>query len=117
MATILIVEDELTIAQLVSDLLSDVGYHVVIASDGYEALKMLDQQPIDCILTDLMMPRMNGIQLGEALQSHAVHHRIPLILMTAVPEKVARLGVHYAAVLTKPFHIEELLQTVARFAG
>jgi DNA-binding NtrC family response regulator len=78
---ILIVDDEESMCQYLSILLSKEGYEVVTANSGAAALRLLEEMPYDVVLTDINMPQMNGIQLLKGVK--AVDSQTPVIMMTA----------------------------------
>jgi CheY-like chemotaxis protein len=75
--SILIVEDEYGLAELLRDLLSDLGYDVALAINGRLALEILGERSISLVLTDVMMPVMDGPELARAMRSDAKHKDIP----------------------------------------
>jgi CheY-like chemotaxis protein len=115
-ATILVVEDDEEIRDILGDLLEQVGYDVIPASNGKQAIDYLvtTRAPPALILLDLMMPIVNGWECLRAIKRHARSSTIPVIVMTGVGRDRPP-GVQ--AVLTKPFRIEDLLATVLRVAG
>jgi CheY-like chemotaxis protein len=70
MAAVLVVDDEVGIANLLSDVLSDEGHRVLVAVNGYEALKRAVEERPDLVITDFMMPLMDGAQLIKAMADH-----------------------------------------------
>jgi CheY-like chemotaxis protein len=112
METILVVEDEPTIAQIVSTLLSDAGYEVVQASNGAEALEYLERVRPVLVLSDIMMPDMDGRELCNKLQSDPDRSSIPVVLMSATHTVTDLRGCKPAAFIGKPFSAEVLLTTV-----
>src|SRR5947209_1668793 len=82
MTRILVVEDSRTQAQQIRFLLEDAGFEVDVAGDGLEGLDRLGRGLPDAVLTDLDMPRMNGLELVEAVRRD--HPAVPVILMTAL---------------------------------
>ena len=113
MTTILVVDDEVAITDLLQSLLEDVGYRVVTAVNGREALAVLGRQRPDLVLCDMMMPVLDGAGLCRAMQADAIYRTIPLVLMSAVRQKLLIVDCMYAAVVAKPFDLEVLLATVA----
>jgi two-component system, OmpR family, alkaline phosphatase synthesis response regulator PhoP len=109
MATVLIVEDERDLREVVAEALSEAGYQVVDASDGAEALDKLRACHPSVVLLDLMMPRMNGWQFRAAQQQDPEVSRIPVIVISALGW-VADLDA--AEFLQKPFELDRLLTAV-----
>lgn len=110
---VLVVDDDAGIRDLLADLVALLGYAVLTAADGYEALETVELARIDVIVTDLDMPEMNGRQLAAALQKRQCV--IPLIIMTGnhVEESITRqMGA--VAVLAKPFEVAVLASTIDR---
>ena len=102
--TILIIEDNVEIQEFLIDLLKD-DYYVFTANDGEEGYKISTQHLPDLIVSDIMMPKMNGIELCERIKSEAATSHIPIILLTAVMDPQQLLeGMKYGAniYLTKP---------------
>ncbi len=81
MANILIVDDSAADCQLAGHLLEGDGSTVFYAQDGEEALVQVQEHPLDLVLTDLVMPRLDGLALVERMR--AEHPRVPVVLMTA----------------------------------
>ena len=79
---ILVVDDSPLTRELIANLLEAVGYDTVIASDGAEALAVLDSHPVDLAVTDLEMPGMDGLELARRLKGHPVHSRLPVVILT-----------------------------------
>lgn len=113
-ATVLIVEDEFAIAELLSMALTDRGYRVVLAANGRQALERLNEEPLpDLIITDLMMPVLDGTGLIHAMQRSKRQRDIPCIIMSSIPEDAARRRVNeYAGFIRKPFRLASVLQLV-----
>lgn len=80
MFNILVVEDDLKLNKLFCTVLSRHGYHTFAAFDGAQALKMLDSQYIDLIISDIMMPKMDGYQLTKALRN--ADFNLPVLMIT-----------------------------------
>ncbi len=105
---ILIVEDEADIQQLVSYNLIRAGFHVTCADSGEEALQCLRSEQIDCILLDLMLPGLSGIEICTEIKKGRVkeHSAIPIIMLTAKGEEedvVSGLECGADDYITKPF--------------
>jgi diguanylate cyclase (GGDEF)-like protein len=112
---ILIVDDAIDNLELVAAMLEPVGYKIIVASSGLQALKLVQVAKPDLILLDLMMPGMNGLSVCENLKSNSELAEIPIIFLTASQDKENLIqafekgAVDY---LTKPVYIPELLARV-----
>ena len=82
---VLVVEDEGSVRDLLSEFLSDEGYDVIVAADGREALELAKQEVPDLILLDLNMPKISGIEVCKKLKQEAKTRSIPVIVITGVP--------------------------------
>lgn len=111
MTTILIVDDEYLIADILSFALEDEGYLTVTAGSGHKALSILEREKPQLIITDYMMPGMNGIEFAEAVQAHKSLHSVPILLMSGAQAYLgsARPDL-FTRVFDKPF---DLLAVVA----
>src|SRR5215470_4289131 len=109
---ILVVDDESQITRVLKTTLSAQGYGVRTAGDGEQALLEMQSWPPDLIITDLRMPRMDGIELSRKVRSQS---RIPIIVLSVKGEetiKVAALDAGADDYITKPFSTNELLARV-----
>ena len=113
MPTILVVDDEEPIAELLRAVLEDEGYRVVTAADGQAALEQLAEARPVLVLSDVMMPHLDGRALARALQADPAYRAIPLVLLSALGA-ASVAGVPHAAFVAKPFELDGLLVTVAR---
>ena len=110
---LLVVDDEADIAAMVRLALEDAGYRVAVAGDGRAALRLLGEARYDLVLSDVMMPYLDGAGLAAAMRADPALRAIPLVLMSAAHAAAAR-GVPHAAFLPKPFDLDQLIRTVAR---
>jgi CheY-like chemotaxis protein len=110
--TILVVEDEQPVQQLVADLLADEGYRVLVAGDGAQGLALAHAERPDLVLTDLMMPVMNGVDMCRRLRADARTRRVPIVAMSAAARPPGD-GVLADAFISKPFDLDFLLEIVA----
>lgn len=111
-ASILVVEDHLELSDYISRCLSDQGYKVSQVSNGAEALKYCISNNPELIISDVMMPNMDGFTFTNRLKSDLKTCHIPIILLTAKASQKSKLeGLEIGAddYLTKPFQVEELL--------
>lgn len=115
--TILIADDSPTILDMLNWMLSEVGYNVVTAVDGLDAIeKTYDHNP-DLILLDILMPKMNGYQVCRLLKEDETTKHIPLIILTSKIEKSNRFwGIETGAdsYLTKDFEPEQLFEEIEK---
>jgi CheY-like chemotaxis protein len=116
MPTVLIVEDEYAIADLLEMALTDAGYDVQHAANGRQGLERLAEglRP-DLVITDYMMPILDGAGLLRAMRETKAQRDIPCIVMSSVPEANVRERIAgYAAFVRKPFRLAAVIQLVAR---
>jgi CheY-like chemotaxis protein len=115
--TILIVENEVSNRVLVEKVLSTRGYRCLSASNGREALDMLDREVVDLILTDLSMPVLDGYRTTELIRKRPAMAHVPIVAVTAYAlndENEAALRIGCNEYLTKPFKPRQLLEVVER---
>jgi diguanylate cyclase (GGDEF)-like protein len=121
MKNILIVDDRIINLEFLSTLLEYGGYRVQRALHGAQALEMALREPPDLVITDILMPVMDGIELVKQLQADPVTSAIPVIFYTATYSITqARTMVHtvgVTAVLTKPSEPQKILDAVAQALG
>jgi len=110
--SILVIEDNALLADLIAEVLQEEGYHVAVASDGQDGLQKLPQVKPDLVITDLMMPRVSGEEFCKTIQANPRFSSIPVLLMTAREEHMLRLKCKYDAFLAKPFDLYHLLGLV-----
>ena len=114
---VLIVEDEQSIREVISDVLEDRGYRVLSASNGAEALDLLGSIRPDVMVLDLLMPVMHGWEFMESYVEKTGGTPIPIVVLSVnpvLPRSFDRFGVR--EVISKPFEIETLLDAVDRAA-
>ena len=115
--TILIVENEVSNRILIEKVLSTRGYRCLSASNGREALDMLDREVVDLILTDLSMPVLDGYRTTELIRERPAMAHVPIVAVTAYAlndENEAALRIGCNEYLTKPFKPRQLLEVVER---
>ena len=114
---ILVVDDEVPIATMITAVVEDLGYQTRVAAHGRDALDLARASWPALVITDLMMPELNGAALIAALRAEATtqgYGQVPVILMTAAGlEPARRAGAD--AVLSKPFDLDELERLITRF--
>ena len=115
MATILVVDDEFAIVDLLEMVLVDEGHHVLTAANGRQALERLIEHPLpDLVISDYMMPILDGASLLRAMQDTERQRDIPCIIMSSMPEENVRQRVDgIAAFVRKPFELAKVVKLVA----
>lgn len=115
---LLVVDDSATTRMLISlTLKGSENYRIVEASDGTEAVKKLGSQAVDIVLTDINMPKMNGLELISYIRSSHSSPNLPIIVITTRGEEDARdrgLALGADAYLSKPISGPELQETVKK---
>jgi CheY-like chemotaxis protein len=114
---VLIVEDETPIAEALTEIVSEAGYRVLVASNGRAGLDLARAERPALVITDLMMPYLDGAGLVEALRADASEDgttRIPIVVMTAAGRAFAD-RIPYDALLPKPFDLLEVERLLGRF--
>jgi CheY-like chemotaxis protein len=111
--TILLVDDEYSIIEVLAYLLEEEGYAVLTASNGQVALERVAKKVPDVVVTDQMMPIMTGTELLAALRKDPALNNVPVILMTSAP-LVATRKLRWDDFIAKPFAFSELLEAVRR---
>lgn len=115
MCKVLIVEDDMNIRNNISELLMLNGFDPIMASDGKDALLMLETETPDLIISDVLMPRLTGFQLKEKLQEDDAWQNIPFVFLSAKTEvSDIRNGMNLGAddYITKPFLHTDLIKTI-----
>jgi DNA-binding response OmpR family regulator len=111
-ARILLVDDEQSIQTLLSYPLRKEGYDVVQATDGRQALERFDEKPFDLVVLDLMLPKIDGLEVCRRLRSRS---SVPIIMLTAKSEEIDKVvGLELGAddYITKPFSVREFASRV-----
>lgn len=118
MKLVLVVEDEFGNREVLQLLLEAEGYRVQTASNGQAALTLLAAEVPALILSDFMMPAMNGGELGLKVRLDATLAQVPFVVMSATSEDVVRQSFRdYDAFLVKPFDIDTMLALVRRLCA
>ncbi len=113
--TVLVVDDEFGVAEVLDAILTDEGYRVITATNGRQALARIAEHRPDLVLLDYMMPVLDGVAVLRALAADPTAYNLPVVVMSALPEEaISTLTKRYAAFLRKPFRIKTVLTTIAR---
>ena len=113
---LLIVDDQPGIRLLLNEVFKKEGYVTYLAPNGMEALKIFDQEKIDCVLLDMKIPGMNGIEILQQLKEK--NKELPVMMMTAYGEQDLideALSLGASNYFTKPFNIFDVLNEVKKY--
>src|SRR5918911_2525554 len=113
--TILIMDDDLAMQTVLEIALREAGYQVILASDGQEGIEKLATLKPDLVVSDIMMPQMDGVETFQLIKEQLQDNGIPIFIMTALNRKpwFADLEAEGAVIIQKPFEIDLLLQLVS----
>jgi DNA-binding response OmpR family regulator len=118
MKTIVVVDDEFSLADVLAATLSDVGFRVFTAANGAQGLELIAEHRPALVLLDYMMPLLDGPGVLRAMGADDRLATISVVLMSSLPETSVRAKCSgFAAFLRKPFTIDSLLATVERVIG
>lgn len=115
MKKILIADDSKTTRQVLNFSLSDAGFAVTEAVDGMDALRCLDDESFDLLITDLKMPRLDGLELTRKVRTMESYRHLPIIILTTESSEEKKLEGKAAGAscwVVKPFQPDQLLQVV-----
>jgi two-component system, chemotaxis family, chemotaxis protein CheY len=115
--TALVVDDSVTIRQMVAYTLQQAGFQVVEATDGQDGLERLERQRVDLILTDLNMPRLDGIGFIRGVRARPASKYTPVLMLTTESQESRRQEGRAAgatAWIVKPFRPDRLLQVIGK---
>ena len=115
METILIVDDSRTTRQVLNFSLTDAGFKITEAVDGLDAIHLLENEQFDLLITDLKMPRMDGLELTKKVRAMDQYRYTPIIILTTEcsdEKKQAGKQAGASCWVVKPFQPEQLLQVV-----
>jgi CheY-like chemotaxis protein len=114
MATILIVDDEAPMRDFLTMLFEGAGHNVVQAIHGRQALDLIERDRPDVVISDVMMPILDGVDFCRALKSRPATRSIPVILMSAAGTQLAREAAA-EDFIAKPFSLDEMEAVVDRW--
>lgn len=119
-ARVLVVEDDPDVLHMIATMLKS-SYDVVLATDGIGALDVLKRNPLpDLVVTDVMMPRMDGVTLAATMRAEPRLASIPLVMLTAKTDSgsvIAGINAGARHYVTKPFKPDELLGKIRKALG
>jgi CheY-like chemotaxis protein len=112
--TIIIIDDDLALQTVLEYALRAAGYDVVLAPDGQEGIRLLQTLTPSLVISDIMMPNMDGVEVFSHLKERLQDGGIPIIFMTALNRKpwFADLEAEGAVIMQKPFEVERLIDMI-----
>ena len=116
---ILTIDDSKTIRDMLMLTLADAGFEVFQAVDGQDGLDVLSKQPVDVVITDINMPRMDGYEVIRQMRSNAAHKTIPILVLTTESEADKKNLAREAGAtgwMVKPFDPDRLIATINKVA-
>lgn len=114
---ILLVDDEVGFAEILRDLLMMDGYEVVLVYDGQEALEKLNDYLPDLIISDIMMPRVGGIELYHKVRQNPKYSKIPFLFISGFEDGRILKGLQdheLFGILSKPIDMEQIQKTISK---
>ncbi len=116
MASVMVVDDEDVLLEMISALIEDSGHRAVVATNGREALAMLQAEPEPplLIISDVMMPQMNGIALAQAVKTDPRFQNVPIVLMSAAGRPPQHSNADHF--IPKPFDLEHIEVLIEHYA-
>lgn len=112
---VLVADDEVHIRRILSHVLIEAGYDVVSAEDGEEAINSIDKEPVDLVITDLTMLKLNGWELTAKLKQDEKTKNIPVIVLTAIGQNDELQMAKDAGadeIVSKPFSPKKMVEMV-----
>ncbi|MFI5274406.1 MAG: response regulator [Ktedonobacterales bacterium] len=113
--TVLVVDDEPSIVELIAEVLQNTGYRVLLARDGRAALALARREHPALVLTDRDMPEIDGNGLAQRLRAGATTRNIPVVIMSSTHSTTD--DTLHIPFLAKPFDLDDMLATVAEYVG
>jgi CheY-like chemotaxis protein len=118
MKTIVIIDDEFGLTDVLAAALQDFGYRVLVAANGVQGMQVMAADVPDLVLLDYMMPLMNGPAVLQAMRANPALASVPVILMSAMPESSVRGKCSgYVSFLRKPFEFEGVFRAIEHALG
>lgn len=116
--TILIVEDEFFLAETLKDRFEFLGYDVLYAENGEEAIRLLQSSKVDLVVMDVIMPVMDGFEATRKIRADEKLKKIPVIILTAkarLQDEKESMAVGANDYMTKPFNADELVKKIEKW--
>jgi two-component system, OmpR family, response regulator VicR len=114
---VLVVDDEAAIAETLCDALEVAGYEPIFAGDGCEGLREFEKSSPDLVVSDVMMPGLDGREMVQAIREHPQGREVPIILMSAAHGIADHHEIGHDFFIEKPFNLDVFLEHVKRLLG
>ncbi len=114
-SSILLVDDDPHVLDFISEVLEAEGFHCVRMSSGQRVIELLEAEPIRLVILDLLMPRMDGWQVLEAMNAKDLTQKIPVLIVSAVPSETSKkkaLDLGARDYILKPFSVDRFQRAV-----
>ena len=113
--TILIMDDDLAMQTVLEIALREAGYQVILANDGQEGIEKLRRLKPDLVVSDIMMPQMDGVEAFHLIKEQLQDDGIPIFIMTALNRKpwFADMEADGAVIIQKPFEVDQFVRLVS----
>jgi CheY-like chemotaxis protein len=114
---ILLVDDEVGFAEILRELLQMDGYEVVLVYDGQEALEKLNEYIPNLIISDIMMPRMGGLELYHSVRKNSLFQKIPFMFISGFEDERVLSGIRddeLFGILRKPIDMEQIQKSISK---
>jgi DNA-binding response OmpR family regulator len=113
--TIVVMDDDLALQMVLEIALREAGYDVVLANNGADGLKLLETIKPALIISDIMMPQMDGVETFGRLRERLQDEGIPILILTALNRKpwFSELEDEGAVIMQKPFEVDELINLIS----
>ena len=115
--TALVTDDSATIRNMIAFTLRAIGLSIMEAADGQEALSKLEGSPVDIMIVDLNMPKINGLELISILRRNPKYRKLPIIMVTTETDRKKGLAAGANEYIIKPFKPQELQSMVKSYIG
>lgn len=117
--TVLVIDDDASLQMVLEIALRQAGFQVDLASNGEEGLERLALRQPDVVISDVMMPQMDGVQFFNAIRERLQYANIPIIVMTALNRKpwFAELEAEGAVIVQKPFDVDQFVSLVDMYVA
>ncbi len=115
--TVLVIDDSITVRQQVGAALAGAGYAVLEAADGLQGKSAIENTPVQCVICDVNMPNMNGIEMVETVKGSGNFDRLPIVMLTtegATDQIKKARAAGAAGWIVKPFKPEMLISAVSQ---